>query len=438
MQTVSLSPAQIAVTKGKLKARTWMPYLSHVFGIMRLTVTKDVPTLAVDKYARLYVNEEFITSLTKDEMGYCLLHEVLHVVLSHEKRFRRICPENNKHERTIFNIAADLCIQQLLSRHHRDCEPEGIITIDGDVPGTNLSFKSVCSEGETCESYFYKLRAMYEKGKESMSQGTSNGEFAEWVDGENREGDYNALDPRDSGSNSSGGGDEESGELQSSAVEEAMLDSALRGTEQAMAEHEAKNPGNMPGGLHKTLQSRISKMPDPYDELRNCVSQSVASPVGEDWYTYTRRNRRQRFDAPRKRGVVRYSPECTIVLDTSGSMSGLEERAIAVIAQGIKRVNQPKVCCFDAALQDEKRMSHIEQFEWKGYGGTDMTAAIEHADKGNTDAIVVVTDGETGWPQKKTRARLIIALVQDPGHYCRPPSWARTIECYKEVNTYEH
>ena len=79
-----------------------------------------------------------------------------------------------------------------------------------------------------------------------------------------------------------------------------------------------------------------------------------------------------------------------------------------------------------------------EEGRRKGYGGTDMTAAIEHADKGNTDAIVVVTDGETGWPQKKTRARLIIALVQNPGHFCSPPSWARTIECYKEVNTYEH
>jgi predicted metal-dependent peptidase len=85
-------------------------------------------------------------------------------------------------------------------------------------------------------------------------------------------------------------------------------------------------------------------------------------------------------------------------------------------------------------------MTHINQFEWKGYGGTDMVSAIELADKEKTDSIVVVTDGETDWPRRKTRARLIVALVKDSNWVRQnpPPSWANTVHCYKEVNVYAY
>jgi predicted metal-dependent peptidase len=68
-------------------------------------------------------------------------------------------------------------------------------------------------------------------------------------------------------------------------------------------------------------------------------------------------------------------------------------------------------------------------FTWDGGGGTSMNAAVEFADKQKTDCIVVITDGETDWPRKRTRARLVIAIVRecsDP-----TPSWARVVQCWE-------
>ena len=207
-----------------------------------------------------------------------------------------------------------------------------------------------------------------------------------------------------------------------------------------MDEYESSGKGSVPGELKQSLSVKLRQQPDPFDVLRRIVSASVASPIGRDYETMTKRHRRQRYDAPRKRGIVRYSPSCTIVVDTSGSMQGHEQKALTTISQGLKRVHRPNVICFDHALQDKQRMTHIKQFEWKGYGGTDMVSAIELADKEKTDSIVIITDGETDWPRRKTRAKLIVALVKD-SQWARenpPPSWATTVHCYKEVNVYAY
>ena len=116
-------------------------------------------------------------------------------------------------------------------------------------------------------------------------------------------------------------------------------------------------------------------------------------------------------------------------------MQGHEQKALTTISQGLKRVHRPNVICFDHALQDKQRMTHIKQFEWKGYGGTDMYICYRTGRQRKTDSIVIITDGETDWPRRKTRAKLIVALVKD-SQWARenpPPSWATTVHCYKEA-----
>ena len=186
----------------------------------------------------------------------------------------------------------------------------------------------------------------------------------------------------------------------------------------------------------RALKCRLHPQPDPFDQLRTAVSRSVASPIGIEEYTYRRLNRRQQQDAARRRGYVRLAPECSIIIDTSGSMEGAESRALTVIAQGLRKVQRPRVVAFDTHVQSAKRISDLSQFQFQGYGGTDMTTAIEDEDREHRpDAIVLVTDGETDWPAKPTRARLIVALVRRPT-YSTPPTWAKVIDLTKEVPTY--
>ena len=412
----TLTSVQRMLTIAKLKLRSWVPYFTHIFAMMRTVETNEVPTMAVDQANRLYCNAEFMESLTPMEVAYCLLHEVMHVVLSHCKRFRSACPQFTERERYCWNVAADLVIQQLLSRHHGLSEPKGIIRIDGFIPGTKVKFLSVPGlvHGMTVEQYYGLLLPFMPE-----QPGQDGG---------------NALDPANAGSNSDGVPKEY--EQPASAIEHAMTEHALREAEKKIEKIESGKPGTVAGEIVKALQVRLHPQPDPFDQLRAVVSRSVASPLGVEEWTYRRLNRRQAEDAPRRRGYVRLAPECSIIIDTSGSMSGAETRALTVIAQGLRKVQRPRVVAFDTRCQDARRINALEEFTFRGYGGTDMTRAIEEEDsEQKPDAIVLVTDGETNWPTKRTRARLIIALVRK-STYSTPPSWAKVIDLTKEVPTY--
>ena len=412
----TLTQVQRLLTQAKLKLRSWVPYLTHIFAMMRTVVTEEVPTMAVDQANRLYCNEAFMSSLKPLELAYCLLHEVMHVVLSHCRRFKAAVPQATERERFTWNVAADLVIQQLLTKHYGLSEPKGIIRIDGCIPGTNVRFLDVpgLRPGMTVEQYYGLLLS-------HMPQ-------------QPQPDDKNPLDPAKAGSNSDG--QKREYEKPMSAAEHAMADHCLREAEKKIVEAERSRPGSVPGELSRALQARLRPQPDPFDELRRVVARSVASPIGEEEYTYRRLNRRQQPDAARRRGYVRLAPECSIIIDTSGSMQGSEDRALTAIAQGLRKVQRPRVIAFDARLQSAKRISQLSEFKFRGYGGTDMTAALEQEDEEHRpDAIVLVTDGETDWPSKPTRARLIIALVRKSG-YSTPPTWAKVIDLTKEVPTY--
>jgi predicted metal-dependent peptidase len=415
----TLTTVQRLLTKAKLKLRSWVPYLTHIFAMMRTVVTDEVPTMAVDQANRLYCNQQFMESLKPMELAYVLLHEVMHIVLSHCRRFKVIVPQATETERYAWNIAADLVIQQMLANHYGLNEPAGIIRIDGTIPGDIMGSRFLdvpgLRRGMTTEQYYGLLLPHLPKQPQPTGK--------------------NPIDPANAGSNSDG--IKRSYEKPMSAAEHAMTDHCLREAEKKIKEIEGRHPGSIPGELRKALEARLHPQPDPFDELRSVVSRSVASPIGQEEYTYRRLNRRQDADAVRRRGYVRLAPECSIIIDTSGSMQGSESRALTAIAQGLRKVQRPRVIAYDARLQSAKRIAHLSEFKFKGYGGTDMTTALEQEDREHRpDAIVLVTDGETNWPSKPTRARLIIALVRGTPGYSTPPSWAKVIDLTKEVTCY--
>lgn len=412
----TLTTVQRLLTKAKLRLRSWVPYLTHIFSMMRTVETDEVPTMAVDQANRLYCNQQFMESLTPMEVAYALLHEVMHVVLSHCRRFKAVAPQHTEQERYTWNLAGDLVIQQILARHHGLSEPAGIVRLDGCIPNTQVKFLSIPGlvAGMTIEQY-YGLLFQYVPQQPQPDSG-------------------NPLDPMNAGSNSDGVPREY--EKPMSQVEQAMMDHCLREAEKKIAQIESTQPGSVAGEIVKALQCRLHPQPDPFDQLRSVVSRSVASPIGTEEYTYRRLNRRQQADTARRRGYVRLAPECSIIIDTSGSMQGTEQKALTTIAQGLRKVQRPRVVAFDYVCQSAKRISHVSEFEFRGYGGTDMTAAIEEEDKNHRpDCIVLVTDGETDWPTTPTRARLVVALVRR-STYSTPPTWAKVIDLTKEVPTY--
>ena len=209
------------------------------------------------------------------------------------------------------------------------------------------------------------------------------------------------------------------------------LDTKLAQVAEAIEQQESTSPGSTPGILKRAIDKRLGRQPDPFEILNSLVARSVSSPIGTDDYTYRRMSRRQPANCARMRGVVRLAPECAVIVDTSGSMSPYIHRAATAVAQGMRRVHRPRVICFDTQAQSDRRLSSLSQFSWDGGGGTRMDQAIEYADTLKADCIVCITDGETNWPRTKTRARLVVAMVEDNVRSYPPPEWARIVKCWE-------
>jgi predicted metal-dependent peptidase len=243
------------------------------------------------------------------------------------------------------------------------------------------------------------------------------------------------LNPRDAGSNSDGM--QKEWEEEPTLADISSVERRLRDVEAALDEMDPRL-GSGAGNIRQSLKARLRPMPDPFDQLKHVVSRSIASPVGFPSMTYRKWSRRTLPGDARLPGVERLQPEATVLLDTSGSMldSNIQQRALAIVAKGINRLQNPRIVCCDGAIQSAKRVANMQRFSWDGGGGTDMAAGLVYVDKTyKPDTIVIITDGITAWPQYPTKAKVICALCR--GDWAsRIPKWITVVHLYREASRY--
>jgi hypothetical protein len=456
-----------------------MPYLASYLESIPTIYDERVKTMAVDSVGRLYVCPTFVLSLTADQAGYVLLHEVCHNLLGHADRRAQHIPTPNDEQLLAWNVAADLCIQQMLHQFDH-LRPEGTVCIEDESEKyDDLQW------GMSTERYYGIIWANRpeppvggdtepgEGDEDDDGEGSGSGEGDDEADGDgddagdgdgegegDGDGDGSGEGPGDpsdkpgkgKGGKGQGKGGQGQGKPQphqsgssSDGVPKdyeletdlASVGSNMRRQEEVREEMEACNAqGSGAGTLRQSLTVRLRRQPDPFEQLKNLVGRAVATCVGTPEPTYRKRNRKQENDDLPMRGEFKINPDCTIIVDTSGSMGCGDTaprvvKAMTAIAQGLRRVHQPRVIAWDGALQSDARISSLKQFAWQGGGGTSMDAAVVMADtKYKPDAIVLVTDGYTAWPANPTRARLIVALV-DKGS--TPPKWSKVVDLTKEA-----
>jgi predicted metal-dependent peptidase len=243
------------------------------------------------------------------------------------------------------------------------------------------------------------------------------------------------LNPADAGSNSDGV--EKEWEEDPTVSDIANVEHKLRQVEEELDEL-APHKGSGAGQIRQALKARLRPLPDPFDQLKHVVSRAIAAPQGVPQLTYQKWPRRSLPGKARLRGVQRLQPEATILLDTSGSMEScsVKDKALAIVAKGVSRLQNPRVVCCDGAVQSAKRVSNMSRFSWDGGGGTDMVQGLIYTDKTyKPDTIVIITDGITDWPKTPTKAKVICALCR-PEWASRVPKWITTVHLYKQGETY--
>ena len=157
---------------------------------------------------------------------------------------------------------------------------------------------------------------------------------------------------------------------------------------------------------------------DPARELLAKVKYAVGCTSGFGDFTYRKPNRRQPQGGALLPAHVKPIPRVTVIVDTSGSMEQSDlALALGVIGNALRSLPDPRglrVLAGDTAVACAKNVFRPEQIELSGGGGTDMAALIVAAaeERPAPKAILVVTDGYTGWPQKPVGPRVVACLTQ--------------------------
>ena len=208
-----------------------------------------------------------------------------------------------------------------------------------------------------------------------------------------------------------------------------------------------KSRGTAPSSMVEEAETLLKPSPTPWQRLLAAhVRQAVAWAAGHVDQSYQRRSRRRDNAILRplgggdgrklvKPGWVAPTPSIEAIVDTSGSMSVAD---VAVCRNEIEAIARKVGCRGDSLVVTEvdAKVQSSQKYRTQkalggihGRGGTDMRVGIQHAlnRKHRPDIIVLLTDGETPYPEAKLPVPLIVVIVGEPSGLFPIPPWAKTV-----------
>ena len=395
----------------RLFAAEARPYLATALYALRPTLSWTVPTMAVDRYWRCYVSPAFVAARPVGELASVWVHEVSHLLRDHHGRGERLAAAKDltgPGDRLRMNIAADFEIND-------DVYGDGLPRPAGAIGPEMLNLRP----GKLMEDYLPEISmGLYCRDLTWLDCGSgADGRDRRWECGP---GGAHGLNE------------------QERALVRYRVAQGITGA-----------PGSAPGGWQRWAE-KVVHPPQPWRELLgNAVRSALSAPgAGED-YVYSRPSRRS-SSLP---GVVlpslrRRPPVVSIVIDTSGSVSDTELGSalleVAAIARAVGgRRDLVRVLSCDAAAHVtgpvcESEGIESERIPLTGGGGTDLREGFAKAlaARPGPDVIVVLTDGQTPWPERRPPCRTVIGLFPRAGTVDEtdpdyepdlPPAWARIV-----------
>lgn len=444
------------LAQGRVRTFDYMPYMAKLVYSMKQRPTPGIQTVAISQDGILYWDPEFIEGLTEEQLAYTILHETLHLLFRHAARAQEVYgDEPSETQQLVMNIAGDLVIEQTMAGM-RQQRPPGAIHLGAVVPALGNLTLDLPPNLDMLAYYreIMKLLPPQRRGRSGDDSGEGDGDQSGGGGGnsdkprrrrkQKQDGKPGAqpgkggvaADHPPNGGGSSGDGKRRPWEEPDDTWAGHGEINAANQVEQSIRQHLAKHPGSVPGSLVEQLKGILRPQPDPWDALRSAVVSSVASPIGGRMSTYRRLSKKQPADCSRLRGWISTSARAVVIVDTSGSMGDREtkEKALGVIAQGLKRLRSVKVVCADTRIRSRMDVKDIQNFRWVGGGGTDMAAVLQDVDKTDKpDSIVLITDGYTGWPARQTNARVVVALTEDSSYAGGVPAWCKKVPLFQRT-----
>lgn len=391
----------------RLVASEDAPYFMHALFAVAPVAAPGLGTFAVDGAWRLYMDPDLLVGESRWDTRIAagvLLHEVGHLIRDHAGRVELL---PRPHDHLAWNLAGDAEIND-------DLLVAGVPLPEGVVTPAALG----CKDGDLAETYYTTLVPAGGSGSglpDDGGAGCGSGSGSGSVPGELPAGvglDDGTAEP----------------------ISPAEGDFVRRRVAQdVQTAEQAKGRGSVPGGLARWAADVLAPPTVPWERvLQAAVRRAVADRAGRVDYTYSRPSRRclPNIIKPAMRAP---SVVVSVVVDTSGSMSQADLDAAMGEVHGVLRSSgvasdRVRLYSCDAATTTAQRVRSATSVRLSGGGGTDMRVGIAaaEADRPQPHVIIVLTDGDTPWPDDPTRARLVCGVIRTSTPAGTPP-WATTV-----------
>jgi predicted metal-dependent peptidase len=427
-----------------------MPYYAEFNLHINFHKTKDIPTCAVnvtEKGMNFYQNFDFLSTLTEGEINFLILHEDFHLLFNHPKR-----TVSGKYDHRLSNIVQDMIINQTIVEEVKG----NFIEIPKDKKtGQNTAlFVPKEYEGKLIfEELYHWVREKKEEydrknpkpkdgdcdqqqqgqgqgqqgqpqpnGQNGNQPGQGKGQKQDKNDKQDGEG---KTDPKDYGPFGKGDYDTHSLDSIFKNIDEnngQYFDVHMEDTvSEELKEHmvrevieRLKARGFEKGNIEKVIERLRKKRKDYLSEIKRSISNNIFGRIKTK--TITRANRR---GIPGLKGHKKIRTTINVLLDTSGSMSGLFEKVLAYIFQNDIEINliqcDTEVTSYDV-IKDKKELSKIKI---KGLGGTVLQPGVDFVAKNlNDNSTVILTDGYCDHLNfNEIRGRVLIITTNDAVKY---------------------
>ena len=401
----------------RLLAAEWMPYFGRALFAVQPVAAPGLRTFAVDAHWRLYMDPGLLAgpSAWPIRLGAAVaLHEIMHLVREHAGRTEPLPAPVHP---LAWNLATDAEINDGLLAG-------GVPLPAGAVTPGSLSLP----DDLLAEDYYAHLVPQALAGQldrfDDGGPGCGSGSGGPAAPGEVPWDPASGLPGQASWDEAAGlpGLGPAGGDLVRRVIAQDIKAAAGRGR------------GSVPAGLDRWADATLAAPTLPWQQvLRGAVRATIAAAAaGRADYTYLRPSRRRvpGVIRPAMRGVL---ISAAVIVDTSGSMgeaqlnAALSEIGGVLSASGISRDHLHVLAC-DAAAAAPQLVRSLSDVRLTGGGGTDMRVGIDAAMRLRPapDVSIVLTDGDTPWPEQPTRVPLVCAVIS-PSPPAGTPPWALTV-----------
>jgi len=375
----------------------------------------------------LVLNQNIFEELTEDEIVRVVYQGLFYYILEHKKRSKPFA--GNPKLRFIWNIASEIAISELLDEMIPTTKPLFLRANDIDAPP------------KRCVEYYYSVILDKMENTEDLEGGmsieTTSAETGSEDAGEHQEAgqaaNYESQDYTESKSQDSDsaaeqdveGNEQSSGtspdefidmdSLSKEALKNMIRETIGRGIYSASEEirYHAKN-----------LDPRLDR------NARKLISllRSIAGKGPGVICKGRKPRRRIPTDAP---DLVEYSRKgfgrTAVIIDVSGSVHSFLDDIYEAAAKAIKICANVDVYVGDTTILEKKKgVTSTKQVASLPIGlGTDMAKIIKEIDSYGYNNIVLISDGQTAWPENPTRATCIYVPVGPDANVVNVPNWIK-------------